>query len=195
MHGENRQVIIVKSNLRIGIPSRNLSGNLVSFTKVFFASLLLDRIPQPTFSDSSTICMARTSILKSIRDIEKKSEIRMLWLDSDIMIMNEPDQLAAILKDADKKDINILGLYNLTDGRTSATGSDGRTIITSDDESPLYIPAKYGGLGFYYGRTPLEYAFHEEFGAGEDYNFFVENEINVHVDTRVQLKHNKNLFI
>lgn len=120
----------------------------------------------------------------------------MLWLDSDIMIMNEPDQLAAILKDADKKDINILGLYNLTDGRTSATGIDGKnTIEPTVGDNPTYIPALFGGLGFYYGRTPLDYMFHEEFGAGEDYNFFIENKIKTYVDTRLRLKHNKNLFI
>ena len=186
-----------KEQFYIGIPTRNLSANIPSIVKVMFASFLMDKMPSVTVSDSSTVCMARSSICHEIKiKATNKNVERVLWLDSDIFIDNTPEELATVFMEADKQHKNIVGFYNLADKRGSMTAFDDTNIdFAKFRELEQFTSVKFAGLGFYYGDTPLNYRFHESYNAGEDFNFFIDNKIEIVVDKRIILHHNKNMFI
>lgn len=180
----------------IAIPTPTLATNGVSLMKAIYAALFLGKEPSVTFSDSSTICAARTACLQNIRKLTDKKSERILWLDSDIIIMNEPNELRDILKEADDKDYNICGFYNLRDKRGSINDF-GFKNIDSDAFKKMeqYSKVMFAGLGFYYGYTPIDYQFHESFNRGEDFNFYTENNITLRIDKRLVLGHVKAIII
>lgn len=186
-----------KEQFYIGIPTKNLSANVPTIVKVIFASFIMGKSPSMTVSDSSTVCMARSSICNEIKLKSSNSDLeRVLWLDSDIFIDNSPEELATIFLEADKHRRNIVGFYNLADKRGSMTAFDDTNIdFAKFRELEQFTSVKFAGLGFYYGDTPLNYRFHESYNAGEDFNFFIDNKIEIVVDKRIILHHNKNMFI
>jgi hypothetical protein len=180
----------------IAIPTPNLTTNGLSLMRAIYTALFLGREPSVTFSDSSTICTARTSCVETIKKISGHEVERVLWLDSDIMIMNEPSELKQVIEEADKNKYNISGFYNLRDKRGSITGLDKQNIDKEKFNSlNQYDKLLFSGLGFYYGDTPLNYQFKESFNRGEDYNFFIDNNIELRIDKRLVLGHVKSIII
>lgn len=185
-----------KDKFYVGIPTKNMQSIAPSLVKVIYTSFVMQKEPSITFSDSSTVCMARSSILREIGEKSKRRYVRMLWLDSDIFIDNEPQDLAQILLEADENDMNIVGFYNLADSRGSITGMDKSNIDKNKfRDIQQHERLSFAGLGFYYGIADTSYRFHEEINAGEDYFFFMDNNIDVRIEKRIILHHAKYLFI
>ncbi|MEM3264680.1 MAG: hypothetical protein QXH07_01870, partial [Thermoplasmata archaeon] len=114
------------------------------------------------------------------------SEVRMLWIDSDIMLKN-PMQFSEVIKYAYEKDYNIVGNYHNIHGDkvTNTIYKRGKTdymwdsLTDSDieklckDQNTDYPIIEGAGLGFYYGRVPIDYKFHQD-KQGEDFWFYTD---------------------
>ena len=169
------------------IQGKILVDALVGFTAV---AEHLNRTPKLIISSCSSICKARTDLVK------RCSANKALMLDSDIVILNPKETAEAILN-AESQERDIVARYNspwgngLTNFLFKGDGVDGNLTDAELDKS-RYV--KWAGLGFYYGRVPQNYVFNEGVN-GEDHNFFIDNGIVPYYDATIKLLHKKTVYI
>ena len=181
-------------NIFIGIPTRDGRVPISSFSNLFASLINLGYKPFILEGKGNFITGARNCIIELFAKYSI-TENRMLWLDDDIFISNTIPELMDIIKDADDKNINIVGLYR--NSNLEIVQFNDKRRITDDDMKYAdgnYINLTHSGMGFYYGYTPKDYKFVWN-DKGEDVNFFIDNNIKLLLDKRLKLMHQKLMFV
>ena len=201
-------------NFYVGVVKNTPYMPDLTMVTMMYASSVLGKIFNYITVTGSALTIARKRLLESLHNkmIEQGDDPRntyVLFIDSDIIINNTPQELAEILKDAEEKEINIAGLYKKQNGESVIiqVGSNDLAPILLDTKSEdwnkyeKYIPTYkkwYYPLGFYYGKyIDFNYIFKMDL-KGEDIYFVEDNDYmwsKTYIDKRINLGHNKNVTI
>lgn len=158
-------------------PTRDYQGAVgQSIANIWNVLWVMNREPVYVQSTAHGYSFVRSSVFQQLRNTFKKSVVRGLLIDDDILVPDQQSLLDAISM-ADKWNWNFISPYRAKDGRITICHASG-AMMTRDEVAKLrpWDPVFGGGLGFYYGDIPLEYVFHEGGKhAGEDLNFFADN--------------------
>jgi len=181
------------SDLHICVPTSNGAGILKSAITLMLTGMILDRNPVFSISMCSNRAPSRNECInKAYSTIpDNIHDERMLWLDSDITIVNDAASLAEIIKYADERNINIVGNYIRADDQNVLMHTSTNQCFSDKEIAALpdyWQGAFHAGLGFYYGVTPRGYKFHED-STTDDVYFFFENEIKVTLCKALILDH------
>lgn len=125
----------------------------------------------------------------------EKQKMKILFFDTDMYILNDPGEIAKIIKEADEKDLNICGNYKKGDNNWILDENIYKEEIINDNY--IYIdPFKYAvPFGFLYCYIPYSYIF-KMTNVGEDIYFTRENpEIKIYLDKRIKLGHLKRVLL
>ena len=179
--------------------SQNATINGQTFFAIDWVANQLDRQIQYVNVTKTGISHSRTVGLKTFKKLfPDRAVIRGFIVDSDIEIVIQSytlDILLKAVKIADDNQQNFVVPYAFV-----STGSEVGVGLWHT-YNRRYLNAEYAalkewdtvrlaGLGFYYGDIPLDYIFHDS-AAGEDFNFFEENELILHVVKGIKLRHFK----
>lgn len=179
-----------------GIPSSSFHAMIPSVLAVSYAAMALQKDLVMCIGGGSGVVTARQNVIAKVKEQSSAEVERVLWVDADIAIANPVQELVEIINDADRYHYNVVGFYNLADGRGSMTDMEGKNIDRKRfAELQQYEKISWAGMGFYYGDTPLKHQFSMKVGVGEDYGFFKDNNIELRVDKRISLNHWKSMFI
>ena len=167
-----------------------------TIVRIGSAAAEMQKRPYFDFGIGTNVCAGRDSVLKVAKEVLGGNSGRILWIDFDIVVNTPPGELAKYLNEAEDKNYNIVAPYRRIDKYSSISRTTGE-ILKWDEIGTLeqYETISWAGLGFYYGHTPFDYKFHMSGEAGEDYHFFADNKIELRVDKRIVLYHNKRIFI
>lgn len=182
--------------LVIGIPTPDEYMIGRSVVDICATAMQMNRMPYVAIGIGSSICAGRQQIIRTAKATLGGDSARMLWLDSDIWVRTPPAELAKYMQEADEKGYNIVAPYRRLDQDSSISKVLGEPLKWNElDGLQQYEKVMYAGLGFYYGHTPFDYTFHMSADISEDYNFFTDNKIELRIDKRIVLYHNKRIFI
>gem|GEM_PF-5165787 len=195
-------------------PSLNRVLDAVSLYGIYNIAHLLGKHEQIFMNTMGGISAARTAIFSRITWTYQRqgvSKVRGLFLDSDIRIQN-PFAVAACIKYADENNISIVANVKWpsirpelrADGSTDNILELGNSVVKSsevdqysDDELralPDYSVVNCSSLAFYYGDIPLNYQFHCDSQGNEDWYFFKDNQMNLHLAKGIRLGHRKSVY-
>lgn len=151
----------------IGIPTPDMKCIGQTLLNCFLALSQNGHEVSLSIANNSFNCAARTEILNNA--IKNKCE-RILWLDSDSMIIDDTFTIASILKRADDDKIDIVGNYRM---------ANGKPLITETKSWERVSEKSLIGLGFCYCYVPKKpIVFSMQSGEGicrdESTNFFSE---------------------
>lgn len=183
------------------IPTLDGSADISSIVVIDNVIKALGR--EPVFMSSmgyKGLSLTRTWLFENTKKMFEKNKIdtknvRGFLLDSAIYLDSQYGQrLFNHIIDADAENKNFVIPYNFPSGDTSILKEDKDKYlkqIKQGEELPNYTKA--AGLGFYYGRIPVDYVFHNDMNAGEDVYFFLDNfkENEVRVIKDIKLLHKK----
>ena len=162
------------------------SYQVVSITlkTVIDAIRSIDKEPALIHLDTTGIAHARTEAFKTAREYFDYNPIGFM-IDSDIFYNDSTDKLINYMNKDESFIIPYVNKHNKwTFGYVFEDRYNGNV--------PLFDrKCKWSGLGFYYGRLPLDYHFHTD-DFGEDYYFFKDNEIEPIV-ANINITHIKNI--
>jgi len=178
---------------------------------IMYSALLLHKNFRFIMSNSAHLPKARLEGIKTIRDMYNiKPNTRVLFVDSDLLLQNSPEEFSQIIKEADEKNINICGLYRKGNGEYAMQKTNGKSITDEDLNKPEYIDGNYVELynrepkiyplfGFTYTTLPREdYDWKWNGYAGEDMFLYLQNEDmwkNTKLDKRIKLLHYKSNWV
>jgi hypothetical protein len=192
----NPQAVEFNGNVYFLIPSRENRAPPISIFNTVIALIYNKWLPQfKSVNQSSVIQETRTQLLLGIEGR------KVLMLDDDIVIHNSVEELINIFHEADIHGYNIIGNYYDAQGHTvlCTAGDEPQKIKRLNNEDLKNVKQydiMFGGLGFYYGKTPNKpYKFTFDNGLGEDLNFFMENKLEPRIDLRLKLGHQKSLEV
>jgi hypothetical protein len=200
--------------LPIMIPTKANKGYFHVVMQLYMLANSMGKLPLLATSDAPTQMQARTECLKKLKKVWDENgvkygaEIRGLWYDDDIIIESPPNYVVDTFMQAEAQKLNIIGNYVLPWQKGTLINSigipdkDGIPRFATDDQlnalknlDPL-PPGSVGGLGWYYGRIPLDYVFHWDSNdsTGDDVNFYIENQIKLSY-TDIVLLHDKHVLL
>lgn len=116
--------------------------------------------------------------------------VRGWMIDSDVEIMDTDgrtsQKIASAMARADREKTNFVIPYASVSAETGVQPGLWHKSLhkyTLEDYHNLkdWDYVGLAGLGMYYGDIPLGYTFHEDRGIGEDFAFFMDNNIELHV--------------
>lgn len=162
------------SFLFIGMPSSNSMAVAKTVVNLVYAAQILRRNFALQIGGGTGIPAGRQFILKQVKEITGERSQRILWVDTDIEIEDAPARVAEAIAEADRRGVNFVSNYR--------TKLDGNLLYKNDTEKytdeeldragDFGLRVAWGGLGFAYIDTPLDYVFHAEGETGEDRNFY-----------------------
>ena len=156
-------------------------------------------------SEGSNIPRSRNTVLEQLqRAYPDKETVRVLWLDSDIVIFpGHSGIIGRTMKWAEEHHVCVVGNYRMASG--------GNVLMaTRDQNAPVYhhysdeelelLPKPYpgvglAGLGFAYLEQPLAYRFYAD-AVGEDIHFWWDHaEMPIHWISDLRLGHRKSVLL
>lgn len=147
------------------------------------------------------ITISRTTGVELLRSFfpDAKS-VRGWMIDSDVEIVDMDgkvsQRIASAMARADREKTNFIIPYASVSADTGVLPGLWHSSLhkyTLEDYHSLkdWDTVGLAGLGMYYGEIPLNYVFHEDKGVGEDFAFFMDNNIELHVLKSVITRHHK----
>lgn len=105
----------------------------------------------------------------------------MFWIDSDILLLENPKNIADFILEAEKKSLSFTTNYRAIDNNkglilnTAASRDKRYTDSDLKNAKPFELKCVDSGLGIGYIKTPLEYKFNTSAHYLDDYMFFKDN--------------------
>jgi hypothetical protein len=166
----------------VSIPThdeRTVGKSLVCLMSV---SAILGRKFLPNIQFGTNVSNVRTKCVDAIRKaFPNKEWAYMFWIDSDIIINEDPAVIAKYVLEAEKSGVSFTGNYKAMDMQTK----DSWNIAVKNEEpytdnelgsaKPFELKCKSAGLGLCYIKTPLNYSFRDDGHDLEDLLFFKDN--------------------
>ncbi|MDE1871286.1 MAG: hypothetical protein KGI06_03535 [Candidatus Micrarchaeota archaeon] len=132
----------------------------------------------------------RQKCIDAIREMfPGENEAYMFWLDSDMVLMEDPKRIAGYITEAERIGASFTTNCRSIDGNTGkisntiVKGDPGNYEAYTDEElrnaKPLETRCAYSGLAVCYIKTPLDYRFRTEGHDLEDFLFFKDNRIDL----------------
>jgi len=147
---------------------------------------------------STGLLWSRTTAFQELKKIFEVDKMRGFMIDSDIILQEKPEVILEFMKKADNEKTNFVAPYKVLPNLRYAISLDGINLIDDLTKIKEWQKVKAGGLGFYYGNLPLNYMFHMDEklgGRGEDFYFYLDNKIPLHVAKNIKLLHLKEIPI
>jgi len=178
----------------IVIPSVDFRAAVSTVAAITETITRLGRQPAVVLVSSSGLLDARNTALRTMKSMGIGEKPYAFWIDSDIHFVDSTERLKRYMVQAEADNVGFVSPYLLLNGNSSLLSEKGPIpwpeALTLKDWSPV----DSGGLGFYYGPTPLDYEFKVRgTGAkfeGEDVLFFRENHIPLRL-AKLKLQHLK----
>jgi len=186
------------------IPSLDRRASVETISAVVLAGIAHGKNPLVVLSSDSGLLLSRTANFFRLSEILKTNKARGFMIDSDIVYIS--GNIVEYIKRADKEGVSFVAPYRVffNDQTKYALSLDGDSIIGEEEFKKLkdWQEIKAAGLGFYYGDLPLDYTFkisgEIKKGAritGEDFNFFLENNIRLRLAKNIVLGHLKQIIL
>ena len=184
------------------IPTLDKRAAIQTVSAVVSAGIAYGKNPMVILSSDSGLLLSRTSNFFHLSEILKINKARGFMIDSDIVYIS--GNILEYIKRADKEGVSFVAPYRVffNEQIKYALSLDGDSIIGEEEFKKLkdWQEIKAAGLGFYYGDLPLDYTFklsgEVKKGAhitGEDFNFFLENNIKPRLAKNIVLRHLKQI--
>jgi hypothetical protein len=186
------------------IPSLDRRASVETISTVVSAIIAYGKNPLVILSSDSGLLLSRTSNFFHLSEILKINKARGFMIDSDIAYIT--GNILEYIKRADKEKVSFVAPYRIFfNGQIKyALSLNGVDVISEEEFRKLedWQEIKAAGLGFYYGDLPLEYTFkisgEIKKGAhitGEDFNFFLDNNIKPRLAKNIVLGHLKQIVL
>ena len=126
---------------------------------------------------------ARQRCLDAIKKFfPDQKEAYTLWIDSDIILNDNPDTIAKYITEAEQRGVSFTANYRtidvLANRMWNVAGPEWGKHYTDDElknAKPFDLKCGNSGLGLCYLKMPLDYKFRMTHNEGEDEIFFREN--------------------
>jgi hypothetical protein len=186
------------------IPSLDRRASIETISSVVSAIIAYGKNPLVLLSSDSGLLLSRTANFMHLSDLLKTNKARGFMIDSDITYIS--GNILEYIKRADKEGISFVAPYRIFfNGQIKyALSLNGVDVIGEEYFRKLedWQELKAAGLGFYYGDLPLDYTFklsgEVKKGAhitGEDFNFFLDNNIKPRLAKNIVLGHLKQIVL
>lgn len=192
------------------IPSNSRKADIYTIKKLTYLANLMGKIDLTLIVNKQGVSRARTELLTQLKqklkelNVKHTGFVKALWFDDDIIMDLSTDMklLVNSIIEADKNDYNLTANYkypfdeqlrNVIFHKAEKGYTPYSDVELDVMQNLAELKDSVAGLGFYYGYTPLNYAFHDD-RIGEDINFFEENNIDLRF-LKIRLFHEKKVYI
>lgn len=188
--------------LPILIPSRTAMIHAITAASLFALSVECKRpLGLETFTGEG-VAQSRTGAVQEVaKNLGSMKPFRGLFIDDDIILPQQSiPKLARSIEFADNRNLNIVAPVKLLNGRYNINKTYEKDSTMNDEEVkalPDFARIRIAGLGFYYGLIDPNYQFRVGFNSkankfcGEDWNFFLDNNLPLNVLKGLNLGHVK----
>lgn len=169
--------------LLVSIITRDERAVAKSIANLMSVSIILNRQFALNTGTGTGIANARTRCLEALkRQFPDQESIYTFWLDSDILITENPMTIANYIKQAEEQKVSFTANYHV-----AVSPSEKWNVVVKEDMSrpytdeelasakPFELKAGLSGLGLCYLKTPLGYKFRDMGYELEDSFFFKDN--------------------
>jgi len=186
------------------IPTLDRRAAVETISAVVSAGIAYGKNPLVILSSDSGLLLSRSVNFFNLSEMLKINKTRGFMIDSDIAYIS--GNIVEYIKRADKERVSFVAPYRIIfKGQIKyALSLDGINVIDEEEFKKLndWQEIKTAGLGFYYGDLPLDYTFRlsgeVKKGAhitGEDFNFFLDNNIKPRLAKNIVLGHLKQIVL
>lgn len=145
----------------------------------------------------------RNKCIKAVKEAFPGAESAyMFWLDSDIVLNENPEKIAEYVTKAEAGGLSFTGNYSIIDSANqkifNCVEKEDNTHFTNEElaaAKPFELRVRYSGMGLGYIKMPLDYELRTSGDYGADFLFFKDNPA---IDLRyapIANFHIKNLWI
>lgn len=167
----------------LSIASHDNRAVAKSITDLMNVATLLERPFLLNIQGGTGITNARTKCLETLKgQFPNEDSVYTFWLDSDIVITENPQNIANLIKEAEKLGVSFTANYrvidNIANQMWNVVANKYPNHYTDDElanAKPFELKCEYSGLGLCYIKTPLNYKFRMEGHDLEDLFFFKDN--------------------
>lgn len=178
----------------IVVPTVDFRAAVSTIAAVTETVVRAGRQPAVVLVSSSGLLDARNNALRTMRAANLGDRPYAFWIDSDIHFVDSTERLKRYMLQAEADGVGFVAPYLLLNGNSSLLSERGPIPWAEALAMKDWSPVDSAGLGFYYGPTPLNYAFRTEGTGpgfkGEDVLFFRENRIPLRL-AKLKLQHLK----
>jgi len=169
----------------VSIASRDGSAMPDSIATLKDVAEILKRPFVRNFGHGTGLAATRNACMAKLREASPGAkELYVFWLDSDIVIEEDPATIAKYVLEAEEKGVSFTGAYCSLNPDThemgfSVSDQDGLTLsqekLKEYASEPFRLRCKYSGLGLCYLKMPMDYTFRTSGMELEDRLFLIDN--------------------